>query len=106
MDRTVKIKSYNTLQLLQSSLYPHLAQDEKPQDKIAQLNSSVTKLRSSASGTRAQRDQQIYDLWTLSELMSDPYCCNEFMSHNVLPIVVAFLVEDNSSGMTSMIDAA
>ena len=88
---------------LQNSLYPHLAQDEKPQDKIAQLNSALTKLRSSASESRAQRDQKVYDLWTLSELMSDPYCCNDFMSHNALPIIVTFLAEDNSAGKTPAI---
>ncbi len=86
---------------MQDSMYPHLNKEEKPQDKIAQLNSALTKLRASALETRAQRDQRIYDLWTLSELMNDPYCCDDFMSHQALPIVVIFLAEDNSSGKFS-----
>lgn len=85
---------------VQNSMYPHLSKDERPQDKIAQLNSALTKLRSSASESKRQRDERIYELWTLGELMSDPYCCDEFMSHNALSIVAIFLREDNSSGKT------
>lgn len=80
------------------SMYPDLAQDDRPQDKIEQVSSAVKKLQSPSLDAKAYRDQRIYELWTLSELMSDPYCCDEFVNRNALVVVVRFLTEDNSSG--------
>ena len=88
---------------LQGSLYPHLAQDDRPRDKLMQVTSALAKLESPSMGAKAYRDQRIYELWTLSELMTDPYCCDEFMRQSALPAIVKFLAEDNSSGKLDVV---
>ena len=81
-------------------MYPHLAKDDRPQDKIEQVVSALQKLQSPSMDAKAYREQRIYELWTLSELMSDPYCCDEFINRNSLFVITRFLTEDNSSGET------
>ncbi len=79
-------------------MYPELAKDDRPQDKIAQVLAAIQKLQSGPLDDRVFREQRIYELWTLSELMTDPYCCDEFINHSLLPLVARFLAEDNSAG--------
>lgn len=47
----------------------------------------------------ANREQQIYDLWTLSELVADESCSIELLHQDGLLPVLSFLPEGNSTGM-------
>ena len=51
---------------------------------------------------RAYREQCRYELWTLSELMLDPYCCTEMLSHGGLQPVLKFLSSDNAAGTITL----
>ena len=63
-----------------------------------QVLAAIKKLRSGSLEDRVFREQRIYDLWTLSELMNDYHCQDEFVSHSLLPLIAQFLREDNSAG--------
>ena len=62
------------------------------------LQSALVKFRGPSLGMRAYREQCRYELWTLSELMLDPYCCTEMLSQGGLPPVLKFLSADNAAG--------
>lgn len=83
-------------------MYPELAKDNRPQDKIAQVLAAIKRLESGSMDDRVFRGQCSYELWTLSELMNDAHCCDAFTSHVPLPLamVARFLAEENSSGQS------
>lgn len=80
-------------------MYPHLAKNDGPMDSLDQIDAALAKLQSESSHARAYRDQSIYDLWTLSELMTDPDCCQTLMRKAALPALAKFLALDNSAGV-------
>lgn len=70
---------------------------DKPSTNI-QVVAAARKLRSGSLEDRVFREQRIYELWTLSELMSDPHCRDELINHSLLPLIARFLAEDNVAG--------
>ena len=62
------------------------------------LQSALVKFRGPSMGMRGYREQCRYELWTLSELMLDPYCCAEMLSHGGVQPVLKFLSADNAAG--------
>lgn len=79
-------------------MYPNLADDGQPQDKITQVRAALAKLKGGQGSQAAQRERMVYELWTLSELAADPDCREEFLRLEGVSVVLAYLSEGNSLG--------
>lgn len=84
-------------------MYPNLSPTGVPEDKKAQIQAALANLRTTSQGLTS-REERIYDLWTLSELMLDHSCCSELVDQGGMPFVLGFLSRNDSTGKLVFID--
>lgn len=86
---------------MQGHMYPQLDRNERPNDRQAQVLNALAALKSASVEIRGFRNQKEYELWTISKLVPENDCLEEFMAGGGPQIILRYLDADNSPGNSS-----